>query len=64
MDSMNNLTFDEIEVGASENLTHTLTQTQIEVLALVSGDANPFYIQEEGASEARANGEYYTGSGS
>lgn len=52
---MNNLTFDEIEVGASERLTHTLTQTEIEGLALVSGDANPFYIQEEGASEARAD---------
>src|SRR5579884_277197 len=55
MDSMNNLTFDEIEVGASESLTHTLTQTEIEGLALVSGDANPFYIQEEGATEARAD---------
>lgn len=63
MGSMNNLTFDEIEVGATESLTHTLTQTEIEVLALVSGDANPFYIQEEGASEARADGNITQGVG-
>jgi acyl dehydratase len=55
MGSMSNLTFDEIEVGATERLTHTFTHTQIEGLALVSGDANPFYIQEEGASEAGAD---------
>lgn len=63
MGSMNNLTFDEIEVGASENLTHTLTQTEIEVLALVSGDTNPFYIHEEGATEARADGNITQGMG-
>lgn len=63
MDSMNNLTFDEIEVGASERLTHILTQTEIEVLALVSGDANPFYIHEEGATEARADGNITQGTG-
>lgn len=63
MASMNNLTFDEIEVGATESLTHTLTQTEIEVLALVSGDANPFYTQEEGAAEARADGNITQGAG-
>jgi acyl dehydratase len=59
---MNNLTFDEIEVGATESLTHTLTQTEIEVLALVSGDANPFYTHEE-TTEARADGNITQGVG-
>lgn len=56
MPKMSNKTFDEIEIGASATLTRTLSETDIEVLALVSGDANPFYIQEEGASDARADG--------
>jgi acyl dehydratase len=52
---MRNTTFDEIEMGASATLTRTPSETDVEVLALVSGDANPFYIQEEGASDARAD---------
>lgn len=47
MPKMSNKTFDEIEIGASATLTRTLSETDIEVLALVSGDANPFHITGE-----------------
>ncbi len=51
--SLTNVTFDEIEIGASANLSRTLSQTDIEVLALVSGDADPFHVAADGAGEIR-----------
>lgn len=51
--NMTNVTFDEIHVGASASLTRTLSQTDVEVLALVSGDVDPFHIQANGASKPR-----------
>jgi len=48
--NMTNVTFDEIKPGTSESLTRTLTQTDIEVLALVSGDVDPFHVVEEGTN--------------
>jgi phosphate acetyltransferase len=51
--NMTNVTFDEIQVGASASLTRTLSQTDVEVLALVSGDVDPFYVQGNGASSRR-----------
>jgi phosphate acetyltransferase len=42
--NMTNVTFDEIQAGASASLTRTLSQTDIEVLALVSGDVDPFHV--------------------
>jgi phosphate acetyltransferase len=47
MAKMSNTTFDEIEIGASATLTRTLSKADIEVLALVSGDANPFHVKSE-----------------
>ena len=47
MPKMSNTTFDEIKIGTSATFTRTLSQTDIEVLALVSGDANPFHITGE-----------------
>ena len=46
--NLTNVTFDEIEPGASAELSRTLSQTDIEMLALVSGDANPFHIKKNG----------------
>jgi phosphate acetyltransferase len=51
--NMTNVTFDEIETGAAASLTRTLSQTDIEVLALVSGDVDPFYVKANGASGRR-----------
>jgi len=38
-----NLTFDELEVGATASAKRALTQTEIEALVLVSGDVEPFH---------------------
>lgn len=37
-----NQTFDQIELGASLVIHHTVTRHEVELMALVSGDANPF----------------------
>jgi phosphate acetyltransferase len=58
MPTWNNLTsktFDEIQVGAEESLSRTLSQTDIEVLALVSGDVDPFHVVGNGAAGVRAD---------
>ncbi len=48
MSSMKNITFEEIDVGATASFTtRTLSKEAIEFMALLSGDVNPFYIQEE-----------------
>ncbi len=51
--NMTNVTYDEIQPGASASLTRTLSQTDIEVLALVSGDVDPFHVDRNEAEEAR-----------
>lgn len=43
-----NVTFDERVVGATDSLTRPLTQTVIEVLALLTGDASPFHMESDG----------------
>jgi phosphate acetyltransferase len=48
--NMTNVTFDELQAGASASLTRTLSQTDIEVLALVSGDVDPFHVDQNGAA--------------
>ena len=42
-----NKTFDEIEVGDSAEVDHTLTQKDIQLFALMSGDVNPAHLDEE-----------------
>ena len=51
MSGYRNVTFDELEIGASTTARRPLTQTEIEALVLVSGDIEPFHI-EEGARPA------------
>jgi len=50
MSAYRNVTFDEIEVGASASAQRALTQTEIEALVLVSGDIEPFQLEEAGAT--------------
>ncbi len=45
-----NMTFDEIEIGASATFSHTIAQPGIELLALVSGDVDPFHVQPKGSA--------------
>jgi len=47
MTSYRNLTFDELEVGATASVQRALTQTEIEALVLVSGDVEPFHLEDE-----------------
>jgi phosphate acetyltransferase len=51
--NMTNVTFDEIQPGTSASLTRTLSQTDIEVVALVSGDVDPFHIERDGTAQIR-----------
>ena len=51
--NMSNVTFDEIQPGASASLTRALSQTDIEVLALVSGDVDPFHLAGNGPADVR-----------
>lgn len=42
-----NKTFDEIEIGDSAAVQHTLTQRDILLFAIMSGDVNPAHLDEE-----------------
>jgi phosphate acetyltransferase len=48
-----NVTFDEIEVGAAASARRALTQTEIEALVLVSGDVEPFQLEDAGATSTQ-----------
>ncbi len=52
MDNFSNRTFDELEVGESITRSHRLTRPEVEALAFVSGDVDPFQ-----AVAGRARGE-------
>jgi phosphotransacetylase/acyl dehydratase len=51
-----NVTFDEIEIGQSAELIRTVTKEDIELYAVVSGDANPTHLDEAVAREAKFAG--------
>lgn len=41
---LENRTFDELAVGESASLSHTVTQRDIDLFATVTGDVNPAYV--------------------
>lgn len=47
MDYLENRTFDEIQIGDSASLTRTLTEKDIQVFAIMSGDINPAHVDVE-----------------
>jgi phosphate acetyltransferase len=53
--NMTNVTFDEIALGASAKFSRMMSQTDIEVLALVSGDVDPFHVVQEGSTAVRTD---------
>jgi phosphate acetyltransferase len=53
MENVRNMTFDEIKVGDAVEFRRAITQADVELLALVSGDVDPFHIEGEGAASAR-----------
>ena len=50
---LTNVTFDEITIGATAEFTVTMTQNQIDVAAIVSGDVDAFYVKGAGAVDIR-----------
>jgi phosphate acetyltransferase len=50
---LTNVTFDEIQVGATAEVDVTLKQNQIDVAAIVSGDVDAFYMKGAGAEDIR-----------
>lgn len=53
---LNNITFDEIVVGQSACLTRKLTEEDISLFALVSGDVNPAHLNKEFAEKSFFHG--------
>lgn len=47
MDYLENRTFDEIQLGDTASLTRTLTEKDIQVFAIMSGDINPAHVDAE-----------------
>jgi len=47
MEYLENRTFDEIQIGDSATLTRTLTEKDIQVFAIMSGDINPAHVDIE-----------------
>jgi phosphotransacetylase/acyl dehydratase len=50
---LTNITFDEIKVGDTAEVTVTLKQNQIDVAAIVSGDVDAFYMKDAGSADSR-----------
>jgi phosphotransacetylase/acyl dehydratase len=46
MQNFTNRTFDEIRVGDREQVTRVVTSTEVEALALVSGDVDAFHLEQ------------------
>ena len=51
MSSFGNRTYDEIEVGATVTVSRLLSRTDVETLAFVSGDVDPFHVESEALPE-------------
>jgi len=51
-----NLTFEEIEIGESAALERTLSWRDVELFAVMSGDVNPAHVDEEYARTDRFHG--------
>lgn len=47
MQTITNLTFDEMEVGDTASLVRTFTHRDIELFAVMSGDVNPAHVDPE-----------------
>lgn len=53
---MENVTFDELQIGQSAELTRTLTEKDIALFAAVSGDINPAHMNEDYAQSSPFHG--------
>jgi len=55
LETIENCTFDEIEIGRSASLTRTLQVRDIELFAAVSGDLNPTHLDRDFTDAKGAN---------
>lgn len=66
MSTLENVTFDEIEIGRTASYSKTLTEEDVILFAKVSGDINPVHLNEDFAKntifEGRIAHGMYTGS--
>ncbi|NDP41231.1 MAG: hypothetical protein GZ089_00700, partial [Aromatoleum sp.] len=44
MADFHNHTYDQIAIGATETATRAITATEVEALALVAGEVDPFHL--------------------
>ncbi len=51
MEAMENLTYDELQIGDSATYTRTLTEEELVLFAAVSGDVNPVHLDPQYASK-------------
>lgn len=56
MRKLENIPFEELEVGTKDTLTCTLTEQDLLLFAKVSGDTNPVHLDEEFASTTQFEG--------
>ncbi len=47
MDMIENRTFDEIKLGEKASLVHTMSQEDVDLFAVLSGEVNPAHVDEE-----------------
>lgn len=53
MTTLENKTYDELQVGDTASISRTLTMQDIQLFAVVSGDVNPAHLDEEYAKSSR-----------
>lgn len=53
LSTIRNRVFDDIAVGDTETLVRTLTSADIQLFAVLSGDANPQHLDEDFAANTR-----------
>lgn len=51
MDELKNLTYDDLHVGASMEITHTVTATNVAMLSQLSGDAEAYHPETDKTDE-------------
>lgn len=52
MDNLENITYNEIQLGDSRSYSKTLTEKDLILFAAVSGDVNPVHLDEDFASHS------------
>ncbi|MFD2228716.1 MaoC/PaaZ C-terminal domain-containing protein [Alkalimarinus sediminis] len=52
MEALENITYDELNIGDSATYTRTLTEEELVLFAAVSGDVNPVHLDKDYASKS------------